>query len=56
MERNNMDKITEKDWQLFKKRLPEWQKRHMAKLNEEYIKILSSNEEPSENSGSLNRG
>ena len=30
-----------KDWRLFRERLPKWQEDHMAKLNEEYIGILS---------------
>ena len=38
-----MVNITEKDWRLFKVKLPCWQERHMARLNEEYIKILSGN-------------
>lgn len=33
--------VTEKDWRLFKEKLPCWQERHMARLNEEYIRILS---------------
>ena len=33
--------ITEKDWSLFKEKLPWWQERHMERLNEEYIRLLS---------------
>lgn len=33
--------INEKDWRLFKEKLPLWQERYMAQLNEEYIRILS---------------
>ena len=36
-----MVNITEKDWHLFKEKLPCWQERLMARLNEEYMKILS---------------
>ena len=34
--------INEKDWRLFKERMPDWQERYMAQLNEEYIKLLSA--------------
>ena len=37
-----MFNISEKDWRLFKERMPEWQERCMARLNEEYIKLLST--------------
>ena len=43
-----MVNITEKDWRLFKDKLPCWQERHMARLNDEYIKILSGNGHASE--------
>ena len=32
----------EKDWKLFRQKLPEWQRKHMAKLVEEYKKLLNS--------------
>ena len=38
----NMFNISEKDWRLFKERMPDWQERYMAQLNEEYIKLLSA--------------
>ncbi len=39
-----------KDWRLFREKLPKWQEDHMAKLNEEYIGILSRKDKnPSEN-------
>ena len=34
-------KLTEADWKLFRKKLPEWQEAHMEQLNLEYIKLLS---------------
>ncbi len=37
-----MINITEKDWCLFKERMPYWQELYMARLNEEYFKILSA--------------
>lgn len=35
------DKIDEKDWKLFRKKLPVWQEDCMNHLNKEYIEILS---------------
>lgn len=35
-----MYQVKEKDWQLFRKRLPLWQEAHIDKLNQEYIRIL----------------
>ena len=34
-----MINITEKDWRLFKEKLSCWQERHMARLNDEYLKF-----------------
>lgn len=34
-------KINEKDWKLFRKKLPGWQEDFMSRLNKEYIEILS---------------
>ena len=34
----------ESDWKLFRKRLPEWQERHMQVLLDEYAKIIDSSE------------
>lgn len=31
----------EKDWRLFRKKLPEWQENCMNRLNKEYMEILS---------------
>ena len=36
--------ISEKDWKLFREKLPIWQDTYMDKLNREYIKILSSSD------------
>lgn len=38
-ERNNM--ANESDWKLFRKRLPEWQERHMQSLLDEYAAIIA---------------
>lgn len=32
--------LSENDWKLFRKNLPEWQERYMGKLVEEYMEIL----------------
>ena len=32
--------VSEKDWKLFRKKLPEWQEAYMENLVEEYIDIL----------------
>lgn len=39
----------ERDWKLFRKKLPDWQENCMERLNKEYIAILSQeNKDPSE--------
>lgn len=43
-----MADVLERDWKLFRKRLPGWQDAWMDKLNHEYIKILSGEGVPSE--------
>lgn len=45
--------ICEKDWKLFKLKLPTWQENYIEKLNMDYIKILSSDIIPSEKFWSL---
>ena len=40
--------INEKDWKLFRKKLPDWQESYMDKLNHEYIELLSGDDNPSE--------
>ena len=32
----------ESDWKLFRKKLPEWQERHMQKLLDDYASIIAS--------------
>ena len=39
----------ETDWKLFGKKLPGWQETFMAKLNKEYISILSRDQNASDN-------
>ncbi len=38
----------EKDWKLFRERLPEWQERYMENLVEEYKEILDSDKNASD--------
>ena len=40
--------ISEKDWKLFRKMVPQWQEAYMDRLAREYIAILSGNEKSSE--------
>lgn len=37
-----MNRFSEKDWKLFRKKLPDWQEAYMDKLNKEYIELLSA--------------
>lgn len=41
LEVNNMREVKEKDWKLFRKKLPDWQEAFIEKLNSEYVSILS---------------
>ncbi len=34
-------KVYESDWKLFRQKLPDWQEGYMAKLNADYIALLS---------------
>lgn len=38
---NTMYQVKERDWKLFRKKLPLWQEAYMDKLNQEYIRLLS---------------
>ncbi len=46
---------TEADWQLFRKKVPDWQEAHMDRLNREYIQLLSGDCAPSEKFWDLER-
>ena len=37
-----MSNFSEKDWKLFRKKLPDWQEDYMERLCKEYIDLLSS--------------
>ncbi|MGN1307975.1 MAG: hypothetical protein ACI4V3_09935 [Faecousia sp.] len=34
------ENYTERDWQLFRSRIPQWQEAYIGKLNEEYVSLL----------------
>ena len=36
-----MNRFSEKDWKLFRKKIPGWQEAYMEKLNREYIELLT---------------
>lgn len=40
--------ISEKDWQLFREKVPIWQDAYIDKLNQEYIEILNSSNSPAD--------
>lgn len=40
--------ISKCDWKLYMEKVPEWQERHMERLIDEYIEMLSSDEPASE--------
>lgn len=42
------ERFTKKDWALFRDKIVDWQETYMDKLNQEYIKILSEEGNPSE--------
>ena len=40
--------VNEKDWNLFRSRIPDWQEAYMDRLNHEYIELLSGEGNPSD--------
>ena len=44
-----MTEVSKSDWKKFREYVPEWQERYMARLNQEYKKILDQDKEASEN-------
>ncbi len=42
------ESFTERDWKLFQQKIVDWQERYMAKLNQEYIALLTSGGQASE--------
>ncbi len=47
--------FTEADWQLFRKRVLDWQEAYMDRLGREYIQLLSGDCAPSEKFWNLER-
>ena len=43
-----MNRFSEKDWRIFRSKIARWQEAYMDKLNNEYIAILSGEENASE--------
>ena len=43
-----MREFSEKDWKLFRKKLPQWQEAYMERLCKEYVSLLTSDEKASE--------
>lgn len=43
-----MNGFTEKDWRIFRSKIPAWQEAYINRLNEEYLKILNADANPSE--------
>ena len=44
----NMNRFSERDWKLFRRKIVDWQEAYMDKLNKEYIEILSGEGNPSD--------
>ena len=42
-----MMQITERDWKIFRKKIPDWQERYMERLAKEYITLLQSDRKAS---------
>ena len=40
--------FTEKDWELFRGKIADWQESYMDRLNKEYLELLSENGNPSD--------
>ena len=38
----------EKDWKLFRKKMPDWQENYMDRLNQEYLALLTGEGKPSD--------
>jgi hypothetical protein len=36
-----VENFSEKDWKIFKRKIPEWQEAYMERLNNEYIELLN---------------
>lgn len=43
--------VNEKDWKLFRSRLPGWQETYMERIVEEYMELLGNEDQLPNNSG-----
>ncbi len=43
-----MNRFSERDWKLFRRKIVDWQEAYMDKLNREYMEILSGEGSPSD--------
>ncbi|MBU5473345.1 multidrug transporter [Roseburia sp. MSJ-14] len=50
-----MNQIEEKDWKLYREKLPEWQEAYMERLIKEYVELLNSDKAASEKFGALDK-
>lgn len=48
-------KLTKKDWTLFRNKIADWQEAYIDRLNKEYIELLSADANPSDKFWSLER-
>lgn len=50
-----MNKLSERDWKLFRSKIANWQESYMDRLNKEYIELLSGEGNPSDKFWSLEK-
>ena len=50
-----MNQIEEKDWKLYREKLPEWQEADMERLIKEYVELLNSDKAASEKFWTLDK-
>ena len=50
-----MNQIEEKDWKLYREKLPEWQEAYMERLIKEYVELLNSDKAASEKFWTLDK-
>lgn len=53
--RQKMMQITEHDWKIFRKKIPDWQEAYMERLAKEYILLLQSEKKASSKFGELEK-
>lgn len=51
----NNETVNEKDWKLFRKKIIIWQENYIAKLNDGYISVLTSDASPEDKFRELER-